>query len=109
MTARVLVVEDEEALTLLLRYNLEAEGYAVEFDELQFGDLIFLDTAAAEAELHARRHNLEVTHVVFALDAPDFLHASRRHGGVARGSFDPHSPWYVPTYRERFVGARRYL
>jgi len=26
----ILIVEDEEALTLLLRYNLEAEGYAVE-------------------------------------------------------------------------------
>ena len=30
MTPRVLVVEDEEALALLLRYNLEAEGYAVD-------------------------------------------------------------------------------
>jgi two-component system, OmpR family, phosphate regulon response regulator PhoB len=30
MTARVLIVEDEEPLTLLLRYNLEAEGYVVE-------------------------------------------------------------------------------
>lgn len=30
MTPRVLVVEDEEALSLLLRYNLEAEGYSVE-------------------------------------------------------------------------------
>jgi len=30
MTARVLIVEDEEPLTLLLRYNLEAEGYAVD-------------------------------------------------------------------------------
>ena len=28
--ARVLVVEDEEALSILLRYNLEAEGYEVE-------------------------------------------------------------------------------
>lgn len=28
--ARVLIVEDEEPLALLLRYNLEAEGYAVE-------------------------------------------------------------------------------
>jgi two-component system phosphate regulon response regulator PhoB len=27
---RVLIVEDEEALSLLLRYNLEAEGYAVD-------------------------------------------------------------------------------
>lgn len=30
MAARILVVEDEEALTTLLRYNLEAEGYEVE-------------------------------------------------------------------------------
>lgn len=28
--ARILIVEDEEPLTLLLRYNLEAEGYDVE-------------------------------------------------------------------------------
>lgn len=30
MGARILVVEDEEALTTLLRYNLDAEGYEVE-------------------------------------------------------------------------------
>src|SRR5262245_53518058 len=30
MKANILIVEDEEALTLLLRYNLEAEGYKVE-------------------------------------------------------------------------------
>jgi two-component system phosphate regulon response regulator PhoB len=30
MPARVLIVEDEEALTLLLRYNLEAAGYEVD-------------------------------------------------------------------------------
>jgi two-component system phosphate regulon response regulator PhoB len=30
MGARILVVEDEKPLTLLLRYNLEAEGYDVE-------------------------------------------------------------------------------
>ncbi|MCZ8314673.1 phosphate regulon transcriptional regulator PhoB [Phreatobacter sp.] len=30
MTARILVVEDEEPITVLLRYNLEAEGYQVE-------------------------------------------------------------------------------
>ncbi|MGY6568964.1 MAG: phosphate regulon transcriptional regulator PhoB [Salinarimonas sp.] len=36
MPTKVLVVEDEEALTLLLRYNLEAEGYAV--DSVARGD-----------------------------------------------------------------------
>src|SRR6185312_107807 len=30
MKANILIVEDEEALTLLLRYNLESEGYQVE-------------------------------------------------------------------------------
>ena len=30
MSPRILIVEDEEALTLLLRYNLEAAGYSVE-------------------------------------------------------------------------------
>jgi two-component system phosphate regulon response regulator PhoB len=30
MTARILIVEDEEPLAELLRYNLEAEGFAVE-------------------------------------------------------------------------------
>ena len=29
MSARILIIEDEEPLTLLLRYNLEAEGYDV--------------------------------------------------------------------------------
>ncbi|MFT0892505.1 phosphate regulon transcriptional regulator PhoB [Pseudochelatococcus sp. G4_1912] len=33
---RILIVEDEEALTLLLRYNLEAEGYSV--DSVARGD-----------------------------------------------------------------------
>ena len=30
MTARILIIEDEEPLVLLLRYNLEAEGYEVD-------------------------------------------------------------------------------
>src|SRR6185312_143046 len=36
MSANILIVEDEEALTLLLRYNLEAEGYDV--DSVARGD-----------------------------------------------------------------------
>jgi two-component system phosphate regulon response regulator PhoB len=34
--ARILVVEDEEALSMLLAYNLEAEGFTV--DRVQRGD-----------------------------------------------------------------------
>ena len=30
MSPRILIVEDEEPLTTLLRYNLEAEGYDVD-------------------------------------------------------------------------------
>jgi len=30
MTARILIVEDEESLAIMLRYNLEKEGFAVE-------------------------------------------------------------------------------
>jgi two-component system, OmpR family, phosphate regulon response regulator PhoB len=50
---RILIVEDEESLTLLLRYNLEAEGYMVETVERgddaeislreQVPDLVVLD------------------------------------------------------------------
>jgi two-component system phosphate regulon response regulator PhoB len=36
MSARILIVEDEEPLTMLLRYNLEAEGYEV--DSVARGD-----------------------------------------------------------------------
>ena len=53
MKTRVLIVEDEEPLTLLLRYNLEAEGYEVDVvargDEAeirlreQVPDLVVLD------------------------------------------------------------------
>ncbi|MGD9766201.1 MAG: phosphate regulon transcriptional regulator PhoB [Pseudolabrys sp.] len=53
MAARILIVEDEEPLTLLLRYNLEAEGYEIDAaargDEAQLRlqettpDLVILD------------------------------------------------------------------
>ena len=36
MTPKVMIAEDEEALSLMLRYNLEAEGYAV--DTVERGD-----------------------------------------------------------------------
>ena len=53
MKPRILIVEDEQSLMLLLRYNLEAEGYVVESatrgDEAdlrlreQVPDLVLLD------------------------------------------------------------------
>lgn len=45
MTAKILVVEDEESLALLLRYNLEAEGYNVVL--VQRGDEV--EQAVAES------------------------------------------------------------
>ncbi|MEP2117961.1 response regulator, partial [Bauldia litoralis] len=36
MTPRVMIVEDEEPLSLMLRYNLESEGYQV--DTVERGD-----------------------------------------------------------------------
>ncbi len=51
MAARILIVEDEEPLTLLLRYNLEAEGYQV--DSVARGD-------EAETRLRERTPDLIV-------------------------------------------------
>ncbi|MGY2046775.1 phosphate regulon transcriptional regulator PhoB [Methylobacterium sp. JK268] len=45
MSTRILIVEDEEPLTLLLRYNLEAEGFTV--DAVARGD---------EADIRLREH-----------------------------------------------------
>lgn len=84
------------------------EGLAVEFDEIQFGDCLFMDTSATEIDLHGARDRLQVTHVVLALGDGEFLHAAGRDG-VIRRSFDPQSPLYVRTARERFLGARRYV
>jgi two-component system phosphate regulon response regulator PhoB len=51
VAARILIVEDEEPLTLLLRYNLEAEGYQV--DSVARGD-------EAETQLRERTPDLIV-------------------------------------------------
>ena len=48
-TPRIAVVEDEEAISELLRYNLEAEGYQV--DTILRGD---------EAEIHLRDNVLDL-------------------------------------------------
>ena len=85
------------------------QGRDVVFDAIAFGDSLFFDTNTVEEDLEARTPHSAVTHVAFALDGQDFLHASRQYGGVVRGSFDPHSPWYTPTFRQRFLGARRHL
>jgi gamma-D-glutamyl-L-lysine dipeptidyl-peptidase len=85
------------------------EGLAVPFDEIEFGDCLFFDTNASEEQVRAGGLETHVTHVALALDRQDFLHASRTNGGVVRGSFDPQSPSYLPSYQLRFLGARRYV
>lgn len=85
------------------------EGLAVDFDDIAFGDCLFFDTNASEEELHASRTEVAVTHVALALGNHEFLHASRSYGGVVRGSFDSQSPLYVPSYRLRLLGTRRYV
>jgi gamma-D-glutamyl-L-lysine dipeptidyl-peptidase len=84
------------------------QGIAVDFKEIEFGDAIFFDTSTPLDELPTAREVL-VSHVGLAINRVDFLHASRQFGGVVHGSFDPDSPWFAPSYRERFLGARRHL
>ncbi len=67
MPTRVLVVEDEEALTLLLRYNLEAEGYEV--DCVERGD---------EAELRLLEHVPDIAIIDWMLPGLSGIELCRR-------------------------------
>jgi two-component system phosphate regulon response regulator PhoB len=118
MKARILIVEDEEALTLLLRYNLEAEGYEVETvargDEAEtrlkehLPDLVILDwmlPALSGIELCRRlRARPETKHLpVIMLTARG--EESERVRGLATGADDYIvKPFSVPELVAR-VGA----
>jgi two-component system phosphate regulon response regulator PhoB len=67
MTARILIVEDEEPLTLLLRYNLEAEGYAV--DSSVRGD---------EADLKLKEHAPDLAVIDWMLPGLSGIELARR-------------------------------
>jgi two-component system phosphate regulon response regulator PhoB len=67
MAARILIVEDEEALTLLLRYNLEAEGYQV--DAVTRGD---------EADLRLREEPPDLAVIDWMLPALSGIELIRR-------------------------------
>ena len=67
MNARILIVEDEEALSLLLRYNLEAEGYAV--DNVASGD---------EAELMLRQQTPDLVLLDWMLPGVSGIELCRR-------------------------------
>jgi cell wall-associated NlpC family hydrolase len=85
------------------------EGKPVAFKKLAFGDLIFFDTRTSDTDIVSRPPDPAITHVGLALNRTDFIHSSWRGGGVIYGSFDPHSPFFMPNYDRRFLGARRYL
>jgi cell wall-associated NlpC family hydrolase len=82
-------------------------GHAVPPGELAPGDLLFFDTDTSSANLPSPPTC--VTHVVFATGQTMFVHASRRYGGVVWGSLDAASPYFVPDYAPRLIGARRYI
>ena len=67
MPARILIVEDEEPLTLLLRYNLEAEGFEV--DSVARGD---------DAELHLRDHTPDLVLLDWMLPGLSGIELCRR-------------------------------
>src|SRR4051812_22111211 len=67
MSPRVLIVEDEEALTTLLRYNLESEGYDV--DNVVRGD---------EAELRLRESVPDLVLLVWMLPGLSGIELCRR-------------------------------
>jgi two-component system phosphate regulon response regulator PhoB len=67
MSARILIVEDEEPLTLLLRYNLEASGYAV--DSAASGD---------EAELKLRENTPDLIVLDWMLPGVSGIELCRR-------------------------------
>ncbi len=72
MPARILIVEDEEPLTLLLRYNLEAAGYAV--DSIARGD---------EAELKLRETTPDLVVLDWMLPGLSGIELCRRLRGQA--------------------------
>ncbi|MBA5779212.1 phosphate regulon transcriptional regulator PhoB [Stappia sp. F7233] len=69
---KVLIVEDEEPLSLLLRYNLEAEGYAVEVCDR--GD---------DAELRLREHQPDLLLLDWMLPGISGIELCRRLRGRA--------------------------
>ncbi len=83
-------------------------GTAVSYEAIQWGDLLFFGTGLRDGELNTSPER-RITHVGLALHDGEFLHASFSNGGLVRGSFDGRSPWFLPSYRRRFITARRLL
>jgi len=112
---KVLIVEDEEALSLLLRYNLESEGYAVETcargDDAEvrlreaLPDLLLLDwmlPGISGIELCRRLRNREETKTLPILMLTARGEESERVRGLATGADDyVVKPFSVPELMAR--------
>ena len=115
MKANILIVEDEEALTLLLRYNLEAEGYAVDTaargDEADLllkersPDLVILDwmlPGLSGIELCRRLRTRPETKRLPIIMLTARGEESERVRGLATGADDYHvKPFSVPEWSAR--------
>src|SRR6202040_2954519 len=121
MGANILIVEDEEPLTTLLRYNLEAEGYEV--DAVARGDdpdtrlketapdLIVLDwmlPGLSEKELSRRLRARPQTQALPIIMLPARGEESERVRGLATGADDYIvKPFSVPELLARVKGLLR--
>lgn len=121
MTARILVVEDESALSTLLRYNLESQGYEVEAvargDEADIRlkedtpDLVILDWMLPGISgielcrrLRARPETSEVPIIILTARGEE----SERVRGLATGADDYIvKPFSVPELLARVRGLLR--
>jgi len=107
MKANILIVEDEEALTLLLRYNLEAEGYGVETvprgDEADLllkeraPDLVILDwmlpgLSGIELSRHLRSEAVTTPIILISAYATDSVRRNAEAIGVACVLAKPFDP-----------------
>ncbi len=115
---RILIVEDEEPLAVLLRYNLEAEGYAVELvtrgDEAEIRlreslpDLLLLDwmlPGVSGIELCRRLRQREETKALPVILLTARGEESERVRGLATGADDyVVKPFSIPELMAR-VGA----
>jgi len=115
MTPRVMIIEDEEPLALMLRYNLEAEGYSV--DTIERGDdaevrlretvpdLVLLDwmlPGISGIELCRRLRSRETTKSVPIIMLTARGEESERIRGLATGADDyVVKPFSVPELMAR--------
>lgn len=121
MTPRIMIVEDEQPLALMLRYNLESEGYAVSTvergDEAEtrllesVPDLLLLDwmlPGVSGIELCRRLRSREATRSLPIIMLTARGEESERVRGLATGADDyVVKPFSVPELMARVKAALR--